>query len=198
MAKSGIITLPLLRGVLGELSPWQTTFGRAGMRVYPYQTGCLVAADNNGSTTISTHGMGEFAANDYLMVGAMTFYGDSYLFIPDTNRITRVSSLGSSSDQIVTTTALTVYEGDYLFNLGADAASDPTAQPNYDGSTLTLYDDNVGANASSLNYFLTGSGGFFRGWLSSGTLLADLLITNESGQPVLMVPFYEVGTEVLA
>jgi hypothetical protein len=90
-----------------------------------------------------------------------------------------------------------VNEGDFLLCLGADGAATPTSAPNYDGSDITIYDDNVGNNASSLNYLSTGSSGLFHGWLESGFDVVSLLITDESGTPKAAVPFYPTGPDVV-
>lgn len=197
MALSGIKTLPYLSNTLVTGGPWSSLLSRPGYRVYPYQLGCTVKADTS-STTVTTNGLGDFAANDYVMACAVTNYGDSFLYVPDVNRISRVSSVSGSDDQLVLTTALVLETGEYLLNLGADTASVPTAQPNYDGSTLTLYEDNVGNVAFSDEYVLTGSHGQFRCWLSSGTRVVDLLITDASANPVVVHPFVTAGEEVIA
>lgn len=206
MSKSSVITKPVLSGTVAANGPFSSLFMRAGWRVYPYQAGCLVRADNNGGSYILTHGMGEFDQNDYLIVCRETYYGDVPLYIPDMNKITKVTSFGPGSaatqaaatdDRLNISPAITVNEGDFLLCLGADGAATPTSAPNYDGSDITIYDDNVGNNASSLNYLSTGSSGLFHGWLESGFDVVSLLITDESGTPKAAVPFYPTGPDVV-
>lgn len=128
MSLTGIKTLPLLRGVVEQSVPWGGTINRTGWRVYPYQLGCKVRVDSTG-TTIYTYGLGDFAAGDYILVCQQVYYGNSYYYIPRMSLIGQVSSVSTSDDLLSTTTALTVTQGDYLFNLGADAATTPLLQP---------------------------------------------------------------------
>lgn len=196
MALSGIITLPLLKGTVQNSSLGQVLLARRDKRIYPYQLGAMVRSTSNG-TTVNTHGLGEFEANDYLMVCSEREYGESPLFVPDTTRIEKVTAVSGSDDQLTVANALSVVAGEYLLNLGADGATDPTSAPDYDGSTITLYTDNVGNNANSNKYLVSGQGGFFHGWTQTGIIAVDLLITNESGSPEIVKPFHTLGAEVV-
>lgn len=197
MSLTGIKTLPLLRGVVEQSVPWGGTINRTGWRVYPYQLGCKVRVDSTG-TTIYTYGLGDFAAGDYILVCQQVYYGNSYYYIPRMSLIGQVSSVSTSDDLLSTTTALTVTQGDYLFNLGADAATTPLLQPNFDGSDYTLYGNNVGSGATIGHYVVTGNQGQYEAWLPSGTVIVDLLLTDSSGQPQLAQPFVSVGPEIVA
>lgn len=196
MSLTGIKTLPLLRGTLASLASWQALLGRANMRVYPYQLGCKVRAAG-AANPIDTSGMGEFAVNDYLIACTATAYGNSNLYIPNMNKIARVTSLGTTDDELNLTPTPSVAQGDYLLNLGADAAAAPLTAPNFDGSTISLYDDNTGQNAHSTYYALTGSNGQFEVWLESGILAVDLLITDTNNNPIVVIPFVSPGREIL-
>jgi len=205
MTLTGIKTLPLLDRSLVETGPWSALFARAGYRVYPYQLGAIARALAT-ATPVLTTGLGEFAANDYVLVCASTAYGDVNLYIPNLSKITRISSFGAnltsdptlaSDDLINVAPNVSIASGDYLFNLGADGAAAPTSVPAYDGSTLTLYTDNAGTAASANKYVLTGTNGEFRCWLPTGTLMVDLLVTNASGTPIVAIPFVTLGAEVI-
>lgn len=196
MSKTGIKTLPLLRGIVEQAVPWGGTITRAGWRVYPYQLGCKVRVDST-TPTIYTYGLGDFAAGDYLIVCQQIFYGNSYFYIPRMNQIGQVSAVSTSDDLLSLTGALDVSQGDYLFNLGADTAATPLIQPNFDGSDYTLYGDNVGGGASLGKYMLTGNQGQYECWLPAGTVVVDMLLTDSSGQPQLVQPFVAVGPEIV-
>lgn len=195
MALSGIKTLPLLRGFLRQASPWGTDISRSGWRIYPFQLGCKVRLDTT-TQAVYTFGMGDFVANDYVMVCQQIYYDNGYFYIPRTNQLSRIQSVGTVDDQLTLTVAIVANAGDYLLNLGADTAATPLSAPNYDGSTLTLYGDNVGGGATLGDYVLTGEKGQYECWLPSGTLLTDLLITDSSGQPQLVYPYVALGPEV--
>jgi len=196
MTLTGIKTLPLLDKSLVETGPWSSLFARSGYRIYPFKMGALVRSASVG-TTVLTAGMGEFATNDYLMVCAATAYGDVNLYIPNTAKVAKVTSDPSSAtdDTLELSAALTIAAGDYLLNLGPDTGA-PLA-PVFDGSTLTLYTDNAGTALNANKYLLTGTNGEFRGWLPSGTLVCDLLVTNASIAPVIVTPFITLGAEVI-
>lgn len=196
MSLSGIKTLPSLRGVLQTVTPWGGTLSRQGWRIYPYQLGTKVRTDTT-TTSVKTFGMGEFAADDYVLVCQQIYYGNSYFYIPRINQISRVAALGVSDDELTLTIPLTLSSGDYLFNLGADTAPDPLAQPNYDGSRITPI---LGGNTSDAPqigpYIVTGNQGQFECWLPSGVVLVDLLICDPSGQPRNLWPQQQLGPEI--
>lgn len=206
MSKTGIMTLPLLRGTVAAAGPWQSLYAKQNYRVYPYQLGCLVRSDNSGGSFVLTHGMGQFLVNNYLIACSPTNYGNSTLYVPDLNRIVRVATFGANAvatqaaaddDRLNFVSSVTLYEGDYLLNLGNDSSPAPTTTPNYDGSTVTIYDDNVGNNSISGGYVLTGQGGNFYCWLESGTQAVDVLVQNTAGVPVVALPFLTAGAEIL-
>lgn len=196
MSLTGIKTLPLLRGTLASLASWQALLGRANMRVYPFQLGCKVRSAG-AANPIDTSGMGEIVAADYLIACTQTAYGNSNLYIPNMNKITRVTSLGTVDDELNLTPTPSVAQGDYLLNIGADQAATPLVSPNFDGSTVSLYDDNTGQNSHTLPYALTGSNGQFEVWLESGILAVDLLITDTNRVPIVVIPFVSPGREIL-
>jgi hypothetical protein len=148
---------------------------------------------------VQTHGLGEFDQLDYFIVCRPTYYGDSFLYIPDTSLISRVTSDPSAAtdDELTITPALSVQSGDWLLNLGADTAGTPLTTPNYDGSDVALYSDPVGNNADANPYLLTGQGGNFQGWIEGGYYAVDLLITNPSGGLVMAMPTFNVGREIM-
>ena len=205
---AGLISLPLLRGTLATVGPWQSFYARSGWRVYPYQLGASVSADVTAETALPVRSYGEFAAGDWILLAEKRDYGSSSLFVPNVNRIRRISSFGenSSSDptaatgttQLNLSAAITASKGDWVLCLGADTASDPSTQPNWDGSTVTLYDDEVGDEESSLPYLLTGSGGSFRGWVDSGREAVDLLVLDDASSPRIVLPTFELGPEVMS
>lgn len=198
MALSGKKTLPRLADALALPGTWGALFGRPGYRVYPYHLGCTVRADSAGAEVL-TNGLGEFALNDYVMVCRTVGYGGSMLYIPDTTRIARVTSDPSTAtdDTLTLSPAVAVVMGEYLFNLGADGAAAPSSGPQYDGSRITLYEDNVGAVVSPYKYLTTGQGGVVNGWLSEGSIVVDLLISDGAGIPQVVWPFYPPGPEVI-
>lgn len=187
------ITLPTLAGTIVTAGPWQGLFARAGYRVYPYQIGCMVnAAQTVGAGgTLDVHGCGEFAANDYLMACTKTAYGNGSLYVPVTSKHVKVSSVDKPNKQLTLATALTVADEDWLLCLGADD------DLGYDQSDISLYNDPYGDDAESNGYLLTGTGGFFRGWIESGYRAVDLLICNSSGVPVMVRPLFELGSEIV-
>jgi len=196
MSLSGIKTLPSLRGVLQTVTPWGGTLSRQGWRIYPYQLGAKVRTDTT-TTSVKTFGKGEFAANDYVLTCQQIYYGNSYFYIPRVNQISRISALGVSDDEITLTVPLTLSAGDYLLNLGADTATDPLSQPNYDGSRITPILSAGTPDASQLGtYVVTGNQGQFECWLPSGVVLVDLLICDSSGQPRNLWPLQALGPEV--
>lgn len=201
MSKTPLKTLPLLRGALKELTPWPGSFGVEGFRVYPYGTGCLVRADTT-TVAVLTHGLGDIADNDRVMVCTPVNYGDAIIYEPDPTRVASVASFGANAvstraaaddDRINLVTALTIEQDEYLLTLGTDSIP-----PAYASSPISLYEDNVGNNVLSVPYLITGKGGYFSGWIESGWTLVDLLITNQSGTPLAVIPFYPLGTEVIA
>lgn len=196
MTLSGVKSLPILRGTVASLASWQALLGRANLRVYPFQLGCKVRV-TGAVSPIDTSGMGEFAANDYLIACTATAYGNTNLYIPNLNKISRVSSVGTSDDELNISPAISVAQGDYLLNIGADGAAAPLTSPNYDGSSLALYDDNSGQIVHSNDYVLTGSNGQFECWLASGVLAVDLLITDTNNNPLVVIPFVQPGREIV-
>ena len=191
-------TLPTLRGTLAASGPWQSLFARASHRVYPYQMGCFVKSASTG-TTVAVNGVGEFAAGDYVLPCSKVQYGDAYYYIPDLTRITKVTAVSESSDNSSDTltleTARSLAAGEFLLNIGADTGG---STPNYDGTDITLYTDPVGNAASSYDYFLTSQGGEFHGWITGGYEVVDLLVMNSSGTPIVVIPTYEVGPEIVS
>ena len=188
--------LPKVADTLATRGPWGSLFTRSGWRVYPYQLGAKVRQDSTG-LTLYTHGPGDIAVGDYLMLCRATFYGGASLYIPQPTQITRVTTVGSADDTLTVDTALVVYSGDYLLNLGVDTASPTGTQtPNYDGSDLTLYTDPVGSAQNPQTYMLTADGGMFEGWITSGYALCDLLVADLSGTPKIVIPHFSTGHEV--
>jgi hypothetical protein len=198
MSLSNIITKPLLRGVVATASPWQALFARAGLRVYPFKPGCMVRSDST-STTALTQGLGQIAQNNYVMVCRETFYGASSLFIPDTTRITRVTSdpTAASDDTLTISPPRSLVTGEWLLCLGNDTATTPTTSPNYDGSGLTLYTDNVGTNSNANKYLETAQNGQFSGWLVEGYEVVDLLVTDSDNQPLVVIPLFQPQSGVV-
>lgn len=179
--------IPLLRGVVESVGPWGAQFSQANLRVYPYHRGTY-ANGSSTSTTVPVRGYGEFRVNDYLMVCSRTAYGLSYLYIPQTSKVSRVTALSSSTDELTLSTALTIEDGDFLLNLGADGAVAPLTAPNLDGSRIELYADPVGSQLLGADYTLTGSLGQFSTWLSLNAMTIDLLVTSDAGVPLLLIP----------
>jgi len=198
VALSGKKTLPMMADTLALPGTWGAFFGQSGFRLYPYQLGATVRADSAGAI-VPTNGLGEFVQNDYVMACRTVGYGGSMLYIPDVTRISRIVSdpASATDDELILDPAIAVVAGEYLFNLGADQSAAPTAGPQYDGSTISIYEDNVGTVASAYKYLTTGQGGVFRGWLSEGVIVADLLIADASGVPRVVWPFYPIGPEVI-
>ena len=194
MSQSGIITRPLLRGPLIAPGPWQTLLAQSNKRVYPFPSGAVADTATTG-TTIQMGGLGEpFAVNDYVIVCTKTDYGNSSLFIPSFTKIRRVTAVSGTEDDITVDEAVVVSVGDYILNIGADGAAAPKSDPDLDG-IVTVYDDPYGVTTNSNGYLLTGSGGHFRGWLPTSTPLVDLLITDDSKNPVVVIPFWATGPE---
>lgn len=198
MALSGKKTLPRLADQLALPGTWGAFFGRPGYRIYPYQLGATVRTTSSG-VTVLTNGLGEFLQNDYVMACRTVDYGGSMLYIPDTTRITRITSnpLTAVDDTLTIAPAISLVAGEYLFNLGADLAAAPLSAPQYDGSTIDIYEDNVGTVASIYKYLTTGQGGAFSGWLGEGAIVVDLMIANSAGVPQVVWPFYPIGPEVI-
>ena len=140
----GLITLPLLRGTIATPGPWQTFYARAAWKVYPYQTGSAVASSVTEETALPVSSYAEFDSGDYVLICEKRDYGSSSLFIPNMNKIRRISSFGtneasdpdsaSGTTQLNLGSAVTASKGDWILCLGADTASDPTAQFVWDGS----------------------------------------------------------------
>jgi hypothetical protein len=198
MTLTGSKVKPTLKGTLTQTGPWQALFAREGYRIYPYQLGCAVRSDSTGTAPL-TYGMGDFITNDYLMRCIPTYYGDSFLYIPQTSSISRVTNDPSSEtdDTLDLSQALTLVQEDYLLNLGADGASSPLSAPDFDGSRVTLYTDPAGVNTSPNPYLLTAQNGNFNGWVSNDYEVVDLLITNADGVPQLVWPHVTVGREII-
>ena len=196
MSLTGIKTLPILAGSLATVGPWASLFARPDHRVYPYDLGAGIRADSSG-TTLSLYGKGALAVNDYVVVCSAVDYGGAPYFVPDLTRIRRVTAVSASDDQVTVGSAVSVVTGEYLLNLEADTAAVPLTSPSYDGSDITLYDDQAGVGTNSNKYLVTSQGGTYRGWVESGSLVVDLLITNGSGVPVLVIPLVPVGPEVV-
>jgi len=196
MSLTEIISKPLLRGTVVASGRWQAILARANRRVYPFDLGCMVRSLSTG-TTVNTHGLGEFAVNDYFIVCSPVDYGDSALFIPDMGKIGRIAAVSASDDVLTIDAALSLDSGDYLLNLGSDRAATPKTNPNFDGSPITLYTDPVGNNTNPNEYLVTGQGGWFQGWILEGYPAMDLLITDESGSPLVALPLYTPGPELI-
>lgn len=195
MAISVYKTLPTLRGTLASVGPWAGYFARSGWRVYPYRLGAQIRNDLTNNTQIDTHGMGDIAANNYLMVCSRTAYGAGHLYIPQTSQITRCTTIGTADDEINVNPAMTVTAGDYLFNLGNDGASAPLSAPSYDGSPIGLYTDPAGNNSAG-DYLVTGTNGEFSGYIDEGYPSVDLLIVDSSGVPRAMLAGFTPGASV--
>lgn len=204
---AGLISLPLLRGTIATPGPWQTYYARSAWRVYPYQVGSAVASSVTEATALPVSSYAEFSANDWILLCEKKDYGSSTLFIPNMNRIRKISSFGTNeatdpdsatgTTQLNLSSAITTNSGDWVLCLGADTASDPSAQPNWDGSEVTIYTDPVGDSSSSLDYLLTGSGGTFRGWVDSGRVAVDLLVIDGTSTPRIALPLFELGPEIV-
>lgn len=166
------------------------------MRVYPFQLGCKARVAGS-SNPLDTSGMGEFAINNYGIACTATAFGNSNLYVPNMNKIFRVTALGITDDELNLAPVPSVAPGDYLLNIGNDGAPTPLVTPTYDGSAIDLFDDNTGQVPHATHYLLTGSNGQFEGWLESGTLSVDLLITDTSNVPIVVIPFVSPGREIL-
>lgn len=190
MALTGIKTLPLLAGTVASASPWQALFARSGFRVYPFQLGAKVRTTSPG-TAVQLFGLGQIVANDYIIFCDATAYGSANMFVPNLNKIRRATVISSSDDAITIDSAVSITAGDYMLVIGADTSGTPEASPNFNGSTVKLFTDNVGnTELTGINRFLqTTTGGAFIGWVDAGTRAADLLITNSSGQTQIVQPF---------
>ncbi len=205
MAQSAFKTLPQLRVTLAQLGPWQGLVARNDFRIYPSVLGARVAADSDG-TILTLHGQGDLTVNDWVMLCKKVDYGGGFLHVPNTSKIQKVTALDGSDDKITVGNAISgVVTGDWLVNLGVDtdlAAGGST--PSYDGmsagSRLLMYDspvsdgDNAEVNGDS--YFNTGQMGLAIGWLPSGVKVVNLLVTDQTPTPQIMVPTWTLGTEV--
>jgi len=196
MSLTGIKTLPIFRGTIASLASWQALLGRANMRVYPFQLGCKVRSGGSANPVV-TSGMGEFIVGNYFVSCTQTAYGNSSLYIPNMNKIGQVTALGTTDDQLTVSPVPTLATGDYLLNIGNDTNGTPLTSPNFDGSTIAIYDDNSGQTAHGTKYLLTGATGQFEGWLASGALAVDLLITDTDKNPIVVIPFVSPGREIL-
>jgi hypothetical protein len=154
----------------------------------------MVRANSSG-TTVYTHGVGGFAAGDYAIACLPISYGDVDLYIPDTSKLFSVISVDDDAEEMVISGAESLEAGMFLLNLGADSAAS-LGTPAYDGGE-TLYTDPVGNATAGLPYLRTSQGGEFRGWLTSGTELVDLLLSDESGVPQVVIPGHAPGPEVV-
>jgi hypothetical protein len=186
------ITFPLLRGELIKIGAWQSLFAQPGLRVYPFAAGAQVAVDSS-NTVVSVAGLGQFVTNDYIMVATQTNYSPGFLYTPQISKITRVSSVGTSTINI--TPAISVSAGDFLINLGADGAAAPLTAPAYDGSPISLFSTPDGSVLVG-DYVVTSALGHFSTWISEGYPVVDLLITTGSGVPFAFIPFFQVGPSV--
>jgi len=199
MSKSYTQFLPMLRDTL-NYSAGSTIVIRAGWRVYIFKHGCYCYETTTTPTTeFDTAGLGEFEANDYVLPCAATAYGSGALFIPDTERVSRVSSVSATDDGLLLTTDVSLTKGDYLLNLGSDSNS-PTASvlPAYDGSGLSLYTYNTTREgAQSDPYFVSSSKGEVVGYLEPGRVAVDLMLTDSSGTPQVVIPNYTLNEEIL-
>jgi hypothetical protein len=191
MSYTGVKTFPLLAGTVASAAPWQALVARSGYRVYPFQLGAKVRGTSTG-TAVTLYGQGAVALNDYVIFCDATAYGAASMFIPNLNKIRRVSAVSSSDDAITIDAAVSITAGDYMLVIGADTATTPETAPNYDGSLISLYSDNAGQTAVSPKYLLTTTGGSYIGWTGAGTKAVDLLITNSSGVPQIVDPFVAV------
>lgn len=200
MSLTGVKTQPLLRGTLATLSQWQAFFGRAGFRVYPFQLGAMVrTAFTSGSLQLD--GLGQFAVSNYVLPCTATAYGAGTLYLPNTSKITRITTVSSTDDVVTISPEVTLADGDYLVNLGNDGAAAPLVAPNYDGSLCALKTDPAGNTANANDYVETAQNGQFQAWIVDGDGNAafeavDLLITNSSGVPQVVLPLYPLGPAI--
>jgi len=212
MALSGVKALPRLSGTLLTAGPWQALFARAGYRIYPFQLGTMVRTDVIAPLTagIQVHGFGDFAQNDYFMVARPVYYGQAPLYLPDNSRIGKLSSFGATVGEATVPTSATddtiwpatsapgyATAGEWIVNLGADGSATPYSAPALDGSRVSLYSDPVGNEPNAYPYLVTGQNGSFNGWVLSGTRLVDLLVTDEAGNPLILIPQFQLGEEIV-
>lgn len=198
MTLSPYVTLPNIKGTVGATSPFGTILTKVEHLVYPYQLGCFTKAYSAGIvTSFNTSGEGEFIVGDYVLPCRPVSYGGTWYYVPDLTSITRVTALGVSSDTVDVSPGIAQTGLMYLFNLGTDTSSNPLVNPNYDGSTISTYVDATGAVANSQPYFTTNLSGMFNGWVESGIQVCSLLICNSSGTPIIAIPQYPVGAEIL-
>jgi hypothetical protein len=205
MSQSAFKTLPQLKVTLAQLGPWQGFVGKNDFRIYPYVLGAQVAVDSNGAT-LTLQGQGEFIVNDFLMVCSKVDYGGGFLFVPQTSKIEKVTAVDGSDDEITVANAIAgVLAGDWLLNLGADTANPSgSVAPNYDGmgqaSRLLMFDsavsDGDNPQVNTDNFFNTGQMGLAIGWLATGSTVVNLLVTDQTPSPQIMVPSWTLGTEV--
>lgn len=195
MSLTGVKTRAKLSGTLATLGPWSTLFARSGYRVYPYQLGCMIRTTSTG-TSVDTHGLGQFdpAGTDYAIPCTATFYGDSTLFIPQVTAVTQVTAVSTSDDVLTISPARSLTAGDFLLNIGPDTGA---LAPVYDGSIVPLYTDNAGNNTNSNKYLVTSTPGAFLGWVNDDYVVVDLLITDGSGIPRIVNPFFALGPAVV-
>jgi hypothetical protein len=163
---------------------------KQGNQVYPYQIGSTVKSDSTG-TSLTASGIGTFRALDYIMLCNPVSYGETELYVPDTAKVTKVTAVAETTGVLTILPAITATKGDYIVNLGPDALS-----PGYDASRITLYTDPNGNDTNANNYLLTGQGGLYRGWVSKGTRMVDLLIADSSGVPAVVQPFVSLTPEM--
>jgi len=173
--------LPILKGTIASVGPWQSMFARTGHRVYPYTSGTRVRSSSTGTSAL-VNGVGTFQDGDYLMPCSEVYYGESPTYIPDPSRITRVAtaagSVNASAKTMTLAASVALYSGEWLLNLGSAV--------NYTGSPITIYSDPNGDSATGSDYLIAGQGGTYVGWLSKGTTTVDLMVTDSSGTPVVV------------
>jgi len=182
-----VTTLPQLHGSLATVSYWQTFFAKSGNRVYPYSLGCMVRT-TGAATPVLTHGVGQFANNDYFMACSVNAYGQ---FIPDTSRVAQATTV--DADDLVYSPNLSLVAGEYLLNLEVDTGG---LVPVYDGSVVSLKTDPIGTAVNANKYLTTALNGLFRAWTQTGLVLVDLLVTDSSGVPLIVLPQWPLGAEI--
>jgi hypothetical protein len=204
MAQSAFKTLPFLRGTLAAVSPWQGFNAKNDYRIHPYVLGARCAVDSDG-TTLTLHGQGDIVAGDFVMVARQTDYGGGVLYVPQTSKVDTVVSISGSDDTILLTSGITgVLQGDWIINLGVDSGT--VSDLLYDGmataSRLLMYDspvsDGDNPEPNSDNYFVTGQGGFYQGYLAASSTVIALLITDQTPTPLGYIPLWALGPEVAA
>lgn len=138
-----------------------------GYKVTVLPAGGIASA--NSSANVITMGAGHgFVAGEKIMVGA-----DEATFS------------GSQSIQSVTATTITftsgvnfnVVVGDTIINLGVDTG---TSQPNYDGSTVTIYSDPAGATAISNEEVTVNEGGEYSYYHNGATNLWEVVRSSNN------------------